>query len=190
MTVSWGSGRLASLALWICSPLVHSACAPDAASPPPPAELSAAVLRAATYASQWVDEGEVRLENGLFEDADRRIMVFFLPEYAAGDLDGDAAPEAAVLLATTTGGSGTFQDLAVVLNRDGEPENTTTLFLGDRVTVHRIRIIGGEIQLDLTMHGPADPMCCPSVEATRRFRLVAGELMEIDPPAPVADSEP
>ncbi|MBT8462613.1 MAG: hypothetical protein KJO44_08855 [Gemmatimonadetes bacterium] len=186
VSVRW----LANLALWSCFPLALSACAPDTASPPPPAELSAAVLRAATYTSQWVDEGEVRLENGLFEDADRRIMVFFLPEYAAGDLDGDGAPDAAVLLATTTGGSGTFHDLAAVLNRDGEPENAATFFLGDRVTVERIRIIGGEIQLDLVMHGPADPMCCPSVQATRRFRLVAGDLVESDAPAPEAESEP
>jgi hypothetical protein len=144
------------------------------------------VLRSAPYASQHVEEGEIRLENGIFEDTARRVIVVFLPEYAAGDLDDDGAPDAAVLLATTTGGSGTFQDLAAVLNRDGLPANTATFFLGDRVLVDRIRIVEGEIHVDLTMHGPADPMCCPSVRATRRFRLEEGGLVEIEATADVA----
>jgi hypothetical protein len=110
-----------------------------------------------------------------------------LPEYAVGNLDGDGAPDAAVLIATSTGGSGTFLDLAAVLNRGNQPASDAIAFLGDRVLVDRVRIRDGEVQLDLTMHGPADPMCCPSVEATRRFRLVDGELVEIEPPAGVPD---
>lgn len=166
-----------------------SSCAREDSQPPstPPAELSAAILRSAAYSSQYVEEGEVRLVDGIFEDTARRVIVFFLPEYAVGDLDGDGVADAAVLLSTSTGGSGTFQDLAVVLNNAGTPSNEATVFLGDRVPVDRIRIVDGEIQLDLTMHGPADPMCCPSVEATRRFRLVEGELVEIEPPASVLD---
>lgn len=173
-----------------CGCLVASSgCGPEDAAPlpTPPAELSAAVLRSAPYSSQYVEEGEVQLTSGRFEDAARRVGVFFLPEYAVGDLDGDGAPDAAVLLSTSTGGSGSFQDLAVVLNREGVPENAAIFFLGDRVPVDRIRIVDGEIQLDLTMHGPADPMCCPSVEATRRFRFVEGELAEIEPPSSVPD---
>ena len=159
-----------------------SACAPDEApAPRPPPELSAATLRSAAYSSQHVEEGEVRLVQGVFRDTVRRVSVFFLPEYAAGDIDSDGVPDAAVVLATTTGGSGTFLDLALVLNRDGQPVNAATLFLGDRVPVDRIRIVEGEIQVDLTMHGPADPMCCPSLEVTRRFRYESGELVESDP---------
>lgn len=181
--------KRAVLSLGSCVLVASSGCgAEDAPSlPPPHAELSAAALRSATYSSQYVEEGEVLLVNGMFEDTARRVVVFFLPEYAAGDLDGDAVADAAVLLSTSTGGSGTFQDLAVVLNRDGAPENAAIFFLGDRVPVDRIRIVDGEIQLDLTMHGPADPMCCPSVEATRRFRFVEGELAEIEPPSSVPD---
>ena len=129
-----------------------------------------------------MEEGEVRLVNGVFGDTARRVSVFFLPEYAAGDIDSDGVPDAAVVLATTTGGSGTFLDLALVLNQDGRPVNAATLFLGDRVPVDRIRVVEGEVQVDLTMHGPADPMCCPSREVTRRFRFESGELVEIQPP--------
>lgn len=165
------------------------ACGPGDAPPPPDRapELSAAVLRSARYASQYVDEGEIQLERGFFEDTARRVVAVMLPEYAVGNLDGDGAPDAAVLIATSTGGSGTFLDLAAVLNRGNQPASDAIAFLGDRVLVDRVRIRDGEVQLDLTMHGPADPMCCPSVEATRRFRLVDGELVEIEPPAGVPD---
>ncbi len=173
------------LALGSCILVPLTSCAGEDSQPPStsPAELSAAVLRSATYTSLYVEEGEVLLDGGIFEDTARRVVVFFQPEYAVGDLDGDGSPDAAVVLATETGGSGTFVDLAVVLNRDGRPENVATAFLGDRVPVDRIRIVDGEIQVDLTMHGPADPMCCPSLEVTRKFRLVGAELEEIEPPA-------
>ena len=168
-----------------------SACAAeDVPVPRPPPELSAAVLRSAPYSSQHVEEGQIRLANGIFQDTARRVSVFFLPEYAAGDLDRDGVPDAAVVLATTTGGSGTFLDLALVLNQDGRPVNAATLFLGDRVAVDRIRIVEGEVQVDLTMHGPADPMCCPSVETTRRFRYESGGVVEIGTGAEPADDAP
>ncbi|MCL7959058.1 MAG: LppP/LprE family lipoprotein [marine benthic group bacterium] len=168
-----------------------SACAAeDVPMPPPPPELSAASLRSAVYASQHVEEGEIRLVQGAYRDTARRVSVFFLPEYAVGDIDSDGAPDAAVVLATTTGGSGTFLDLALVLNRDGQPVNAATRFLGDRVPVDRIRIVEGEVQVDLTMHGPADPMCCPSLEVTRRFRYESAEVVEIGTRADSADDTP
>lgn len=173
-----------AVALTGCLLVPGAACAPDDAPPPEtPTELSAAVLRSATYTSLYVEEGEVLLDGGMFEDTARRVMVFFQPEYAVGDLDGDGSPDAAVVLSTETCGSGTFVDLAVVLNREGRPENVATDFLGDRVPVERIRIVDGEIQVELTMHGPGDAMCCPSLEVTRKFRLVGGELEEIELPA-------
>jgi hypothetical protein len=158
-----------------------TACAGEDAAPPqaPPADLSAAALRSATYPSPYVEAGVVRLTAGRFEDAARRVTVYLMPEYAVGDLDADGVPDAAAILATDAGGSGTFLDLAAVLNREGVPECEAILFLGDRIPVERIRIVGDEIQLDVTMHGPADPMCCPSVQATRRFRLEGDTLVEI-----------
>ena len=113
-------------------------------------ELSAAALRSATYRSPHVAEGEVTLDEGVYRDTARRVAVFFQPEYAAGDLDGD-----------------------------GAPLSQATFFLGDRVPAERVRIENGVILIDLTMHGPADPMCCPTVRTTRRFRLEGGEIREI-----------
>ena len=165
-----------------CAGSLLTGCSSEKQTPPAtrPSELSAAALRSATYRSPYVREGAVALDHGVFRDTARRVGVFFQPEYAVGDLDGDGWPDAAVILATTTGGSGTFQELAVVLNRQGTAVNEATFFLGDRVPADRVRIEGAEIQVQLTMHGPADPMCCPSVETTRRFRLDGGEILEME----------
>ena len=167
-----------------CAGSLLTGCSSDKQTPPAtrPSELSAAALRSATYRSPYVREAEVTLEHGVFRDTARRVGVFLQPEYAVGDLDGDGWADAAVILASTTGGSGTFQDLAVVLNRRGVAVNEATFFLGDRVPADRVRIEGAEIHIQLTMHGPADPMCCPTVETTRRFRLEGGEILEIEDP--------
>jgi hypothetical protein len=169
--------------------LATAACGPDAPAPSP-GELSASTLRSAEYPNPYLEEGSVRLRGGMYEDAERRVVVFLLPEYAVGDLDGDSVPDAAVILATNPGGSGTFHDLVAVLNRDGQPRAAATTFIGDRVPTERIRIAEGTIELDVTMHGPGDPMCCPSMEATRSFRLDGGALEEVDSPAGAPDDLP
>jgi hypothetical protein len=172
--------RLLPASLGGCLLLLLTACAAEEEVPlPPPAEISAAALRSATYPSPYLEEGEVRLTAGMFEDAARRVTVYLMPEYAVGDLDADGVSDAAAVLATDAGGSGTFLDLAAVLEREGVPEVRAILFLGDRIPVDRVRIVDNEIRLDLTMHGPADPMCCPSVRATRRFVLEGDALVEI-----------
>lgn len=163
----------------------------DRPSPSPARpEINAAQLRSASYASQYVQEGTVRLTDGFFEDTARRLIVLLQPEYAVGDLDGDGSPDAAVVLSTNTGGTGTFQDLVAVLNTDEVAHGEPTMFLGDRVPVDRVRIEDGEIRLEMTMHGPADPMCCPTLRVTRRFRLAGGELTEIEPPPGAPDYTP
>jgi len=183
-------GAVLGLALW----LSVAACAPEEAARAPTArevpELSAAALRNATYPSQYIDAGIVRLENGRYEDADLRIVVSLLPEYAVGDLDGDSIPDAAVILATNTGGTGTFEDLVFVMNRAGEPEPAASVFLGDRVPVEHIRILEGRVEVDLTMHGPGDPMCCPTMDVTRQFDFEGGGIVEINPPSDVPDYLP
>lgn len=178
---------------WILTGLVAlSACGGDGAADSsggraPRPEITAAELRNAGYPSQYVEEGTIRLTARVYEDPDRRVAVLLQPEYAVGDLDGDGSPDAAVVLATNTGGSGTFTDLCFVPN-DGPPVRSAACrFLGDRVLLDRVRIVDGIVELDVTMHGPADPMCCPTLELTRRFRLTAGELIEIEPPPGAPD---
>ena len=59
---------------------------------------------------------------------------------ATGDLTGDGIDEAVVALAHSAGGSGVFIYLAIVRDDSGNPDNTATISLGDRVRVIALAI--------------------------------------------------
>lgn len=97
-----------------------------------------------------------------------------------GDFDGDGADESAVLLWTSTGGSGTFDYLAV-LDRDanGKVVNVANAALGDRVKLRKASFEDGRIVLDLVQAGPDDAACCPGQNARRSFELDGTTLNEV-----------
>lgn len=95
------------------------------------------------------------------------------------DLDGDGVDEAVVLLWASSGGSGTYNHVAVVGRRDGAVVNLGTAELGDRVQVRAAQVVDGAVVLDVVQAGPEDAACCPSQTATRTFALGADGLTEI-----------
>jgi len=97
---------------------------------------------------------------------------------AFGDLDGDGIADAAVVLFTSGGGSGTFKYLVAVLDRDGEPVQAARAYLGDRVPVRSLTIAGGRVVAETVTHRAGDGLCCPTLEVTRDFALRGGELAE------------
>jgi hypothetical protein len=98
----------------------------------------------------------------------------------SGDVDGDGSQEAVVLLWTQSGGSGTFDYIAVMGRADdGSVINTATAELGDRVKVQSAEIAGGKIIFDVIQAGPGDAMCCPGQKMRRTFALKGGELLEV-----------
>lgn len=94
-----------------------------------------------------------------------------------GDVDGDAAEEAVVLLWSSSGGSGTF-DYVAVLDRDatGAARNVAIAPLGDRVRVRSADIEEGRIVFDVVQAGPGDAACCPGQRVRRTF-VLEGESM-------------
>ena len=72
----------------------------------------------------WVEGGASRPRVGLAPDFLRR-----------GDVDGDGADEALVIVWQSSGGSGTFNYIALLDQVDGAWRNTATTALGDRVRV-------------------------------------------------------
>jgi heat shock protein HslJ len=96
---------------------------------------------------------------------------------ARGDLDGDGAEEAVVLLEHDPGGSGSFLHVAVVTRREGRPVMLASRLVGDRVQVRSLAVRGREIVLEAVRAGPSDAACCPGELATlgwtvQRRRLV------------------
>ena len=175
-------GRCAILAALV------GACGSDRAEEQPPAEVpvqfTADLLRDAEYHPVALEGMSIRLTDGKFEgtipDWGGEAMVSLSEHYAMGDLDGDGDDDAVTALATSLGGTGTFYDLVLVLNENGTPRNTSSVALGDRVIIESIEIMDGTISVVLVMHGPADPMCCPSERETREFVVEDGQLLELE----------
>jgi len=98
-----------------------------------------------------------------------------------GDLNGNGAEEAVVLLWSNSGASGTFDYLAIV-GRDGAGAsiNLATATLGDRVKIRSAAIdAGGMIIVNTVQAGPEDAACCPGQKYKRTFVLSAGTLDEV-----------
>ncbi len=130
------------------------------------------------YLLEYASDRAVRLTHGAYDSSDSLGPVRVrLGKTAAGDLDGDRKRDAAVVLATNTGGSGTFMSVVAVLNRWGRAEPAGEVVLGDRTPVDSLYIADREIVVHFTDHGPRDPMCCPTVKTTRRLRVEDGRLV-------------
>ncbi len=155
---------------------------PDPASAPRVAALTLEQLRNAEYPSQWPASGLARLTNGIYKEpaapgAATEIVVRATPLHAIGDLDGDGALDAVIVLEGDPGGSGVFFDLTPVLNRGGQPLPLAPVTLGDRVQIHSVDIAAdGSVSVDLRKHGPDDPQCCPTLDVVLRYRLEGDRL--------------
>ena len=141
-------------------------------------------LRNASYTGIY--DASVTLTNGKYEGppfqsggASRPRVVFVDRLVARGDLDGDAIDEAVVLLAESSGASGTRNYLAVVAVRDGRPVNIATQLLGDRVQLRSLRIEDGRLVVDTVTHGPTEALCCPTQKVRRTFMLDGNQLSEV-----------
>ncbi len=168
-----------------CAPQPERNAAPSAAARPSNPAPSLDELRNATYAG--ITEGSVRLTAGRWQGAPfadgaaSRPSVSLVSDFRlTGDVDGDGAEEAIVLLDASSGGSGTFVHLALVGRRGDEIVNLATSLVGDRVQVRAGRIVGRRIVLDVIQAGSDDPACCPTQKVTRTWTVAAERLSELD----------
>jgi hypothetical protein len=94
-----------------------------------------------------------------------------------GDLDGDGKPDAAVVLVTQPGGSGSFYYLVAMLDRDGSPVQGAIILLGDRVRFQSLAVEDGQIRVTMLTQGPHDPMANPTLLIERSYRMSGSELI-------------
>jgi heat shock protein HslJ len=166
--------------------LVYSATPPVAAEQPPaqPAEIPASIslegLKNATYLTEFTASGTATLKDGVYTEptapgSASQTTVTLLDDMAYGLLpDGQTA--AAVVLAINTGGSGTFFQLSLMVDANGQPINVASTFLGDRVILHQVSFEEGKIIVELTRQGPEDPMCCPTQRMLDVYAYQDGQL--------------
>jgi heat shock protein HslJ len=139
-------------------------------------------LRNTTFAGLDDRLGAVTLANGRWTGTPASVgsasrpIVEMPGVRAVGDLDGDGADEAAVLLTYSAGGSGVFSFLAVVMRENGSLRNVATTALPDRVQARSMSVDGGQLLLSGVRAGADDAACCPGELVDWRWAFAAGRL--------------
>jgi peptidoglycan/xylan/chitin deacetylase (PgdA/CDA1 family) len=150
-------------------------------------------LRNVPYPNEWPSDGIAQLEDGEYReqylpDSATEMRIGLAPYRIFGDLNGDSADDAAVILVADPGGSGTFYYLSAVLNQDGDPKPVASQFLGDRVFFRDLSIDDRHILIELDIAGPDDPMCCPT-DHKRQIYAVKGEELVLAAEEDLPDPE-
>lgn len=87
------------------------------------------------------------------------VSIFGEPMY--GDLNGDTINDAALLLQSDGGGSGTFYYAVLAIASGTSYIPTNSLFLGDRIAPQNIAIINGRAVFNYTERRAGEPMTTP-----------------------------
>jgi hypothetical protein len=143
------------------------------------AALSEARLKNLTYHAPQFDQ-TVALKDGNYQGGEGAtyLSVSLYAQTAFGDLNGDGADDAAVLLAENGGGSGVFVSLVAVLNRVGQPVQSGAVYIDDRPVITGLDIQDGSIALKAVIHQMDDPMVSPSLPVTQTYRL-EGDVLRL-----------
>jgi heat shock protein HslJ len=146
----------------------------------PSEALSEEALRNLEVQSEWTQSGTAPLTNGEYREpaapgSATETIVRLTGPIAYGQLNGQDV--AAAVLVTDPGGSGTFYELAVVAEQDGQPVHIASALLGDRVQINSVAIENNQIVVDMISHGPDDPLCCPTQAVVQTYELQGDQLL-------------
>lgn len=142
-----------------------------------------ALQNAAYHSSDW---GDFTLTNGIYyrplptgQESPDAYSTRLTSHLFYGDMNFDGWQDVGVILVTQNGGTGSFFELALVLNQNGVPYNISTVSLGDRVVIQSGYVQDGILGLTMLTHGPNDPLCCASQFTIASFRLDGSQLVSI-----------
>jgi hypothetical protein len=95
-----------------------------------------------------------------------------------GDISGDGAADAAMIVTQEMGGTGTFYYLVAAIATEGGGENAgNTIFLGDRIAPQNITIENGMITVNYADRAQGESFTVePHIGHTTRVRYVDGAL--------------
>lgn len=121
----------------------------------------------ATYPSEFTANRTAPLTDGIYSEAAApgsasTVVVTYVDAVIAEDF-------AAVVLASSGGGSGTFYTLHLVSSEGRSLSIGAGTQLGDRVLIRAIAIVGSEVRVALTAHADDDPLCRPTLDETRVY---------------------
>ncbi|MBI5396244.1 MAG: hypothetical protein HZA91_13190 [Verrucomicrobia bacterium] len=163
--------------------LMASGCKTAAPSSAPAGGLTLQQVQNTGYDSEWPANRRARLRNGAYREpytfGSNELVIWLSQKVAFGELNGDGAGDAAVVLIADPGGSGTFFNLAVVLNESGQPRHVASTPLGDRVKIESLAITDRKIIVGMLVRGPGDPKDNPTLRVSRVFTFHTGRLAEV-----------
>jgi hypothetical protein len=106
-----------------------------------------------------------------------QVTTMTFGEPVIGDLNGDGAPDAAVMLVQNPGGSGTFYYVAAAINTDNGAQGTNAILLGDRVAPQNIEIRNGQILANYADRAPGEPMTAPPSVGVTKYLIYNGSIL-------------
>jgi hypothetical protein len=170
MTPARPDTRRAAVAL--AAALGLGACVTPAEPRPAGLPLGPAALANGTYIV-GIPGGldTVTLSGGHHRDPESGRETLLLPVSAWGDLARDDRREAAAVVATRIPGRGVLHELVIVTDAGGRPVQVAHQYLGDRVDVEGLSIADREVTVQMQIHGPDDPACCPTQRVTRKYSV-------------------
>jgi hypothetical protein len=125
----------------------------------------------------------IQLKDGKFkkEGSPDDYLMVELVDYLINDLDGNMTDDAVLVLSTSPMGSGVFYELTTLISdtEDDFIRQGQSIVLGDRVKINSMSMNEGQINLDMTVHLPNDPSCCPTKKVTKKFVFSKGNLTEV-----------
>lgn len=147
------------------------------------AELTLEAILNASLPSPLEDVVIIELVDGSYEGepfvegSSSRPVITLLAPVAFGDLDDDGIQEAAAVVVSNGGGSGTFYSLEIFRNVSGTPEHVASFELGDRIRMRGIGIQDGMIFVESVNHQETDSLSeLPTQLSLASFNLVDGNI--------------
>jgi Immunoglobulin-like domain of bacterial spore germination len=152
---------------------------------PPVADLTLEQVKNAEYTLEFGENIlSFTLVNGSYQSgtdtsAPGYFQATMSDKVAFGDLNGDGVGDAAVSIGLSIGGTGVFEYVVALVNQDGQPVQGGYYYVDDRARIDALTIADLRIVADAMVHGPNDPMCCPTlaVQASLQLPLDNGPLL-------------
>ncbi|MEZ4501525.1 MAG: hypothetical protein R3C39_02750 [Dehalococcoidia bacterium] len=146
--------------------------------------LTVQLVNNASVTTQFANGGTAQLQDGRFSEpaapGSASMNTVQISRTVFGDLNGDADLDAAVILVSSGGGTGSFYEVAALLAENGLPVHAGSILLGDRIDVTSISIQYGVITVVYLDRPEGAPFAeAPSVPVTRQFRVDGGTLVEV-----------
>jgi hypothetical protein len=136
-----------------------------------------------TYDLPAAPGGKVKLVNGAYsapiaEGSTTKFEVQLAPIAMLGDMTGGGLPDAAVVLVSKSGGSGTFYDLTVVLNINAVLKPLRPVHLGDRIAVRALGIDKHTLKVVIDTQSSSAHMTVLDLRSTRTYVIENDKLVQ------------